>query len=225
MALVTCENLVPGYKGKGVCPPLTFSVSAGDYLCILGENGSGKTTLMKTLLGLQKPLSGTLTYADAAKRGIGYLPQQDAASRDFPASVFEIVLSGCVKRGGLFYSRAEKERARAALARLGIAELAPRPYADLSGGQQQRVLLCRALCAADNILLLDEPAAALDADSAKSMYSALGELHAQGITVIMISHDAPNALQGATHVLSIGREDVFFGRKEAYLAGREKKNA
>ena len=211
MAIIEVKELIPGYSGKGVCAPITFSLERGDYLCILGENGSGKSTLIKTLLGLQKPVSGSFSVSAG---GIGYLPQQDEGSRDFPAAVEEIVLSGCAR--ALFPKKADKERAFAAMERLGVEHLAKKSYRELSGGQQQRVLLSRALCAADEILLLDEPAAALDTHSVRGMYDAVKYLNDQGLTVLMISHDPHAALRDATHVLHIGTDSADFMTNERY---------
>lgn len=214
MAIIEVKELVPGYSGKGVCAPITFSLEKGDYLCVLGENGSGKSTLIKTLLGLQKPVSGSFSVSAG---GIGYLPQQDEASRDFPASVEEVVLSGCSR--SLFPKKADKERAFAAMERLGVEHLSKKSYRELSGGQQQRVLLSRALCAADEILLLDEPAAALDAHSVRGMYDAVKYLNDQGLTVLMISHDPHAVLRDATHVLHVGTDSARFVTKEEYTEG------
>lgn len=214
MAVIEVKELVPGYSGRGVCPPITFSLEKGDYLCILGENGSGKSTFIKTLLGLQKPVSGSFSVSAG---GIGYLPQQDEASRDFPASVSEIVLSGCSR--SLFPKKSDKDRAFAAMERLGVEHLSKKSYRQLSGGQQQRVLLSRALCAADEILLLDEPAAALDSHSVRGMYDAVKMLNDEGITVIMISHDPHAVLRDVTHVLHIGADSALFATKEEYTEG------
>ena len=220
MAQLICEDLVLGYGGRTVAEHLSFSLNSGDYLCILGENGSGKSTLMKTILGLQSPLSGRICTGDGLKPGeIGYLPQQTALQRDFPATVREIVLSGCLGRRGSrpFYSREENRIAAAQMEALGIAGLARRCYRELSGGQQQRVLLARALCAARRLLLLDEPVSGLDPKSTAEMYRIIEELNVrEGMAVLMISHDLAAAVKYATHILHIGRE-VFFGPKEAYL--------
>ena len=112
MSLIIVKNLVLGYESRAIAAGLDFSVESGDYLCIVGENGSGKTTLMKTLLGLSEPVSGTIEIGDGVRRSeIGYLPQQTVVQRDFPASVREIVLSGCQGRLGRlpFYGKREKE--------------------------------------------------------------------------------------------------------------------
>ena len=219
MAQLTVENLVLGYDGHAIVENLNFSVNAGDYLCIVGENGSGKTTLMKTLLHLRAPMGGTITMGDGVRENeIGYLPQQSVMQRDFPASVQEIVLSGCQGRTGLrpFYNREEKQRAADAMEKMGITALSKRCYRELSGGQQQRVLLARALCATRRLLLLDEPVAGLDPKAAQEMYQLIAGLNREGITVIMVSHDVGATIRYASHILHIG-DSVFFGTKEDYL--------
>ena len=221
MALLSCEGLSLGYEGRAILTDLSFRVEAGDYLCIVGENGSGKSTLMRTILGLQAPMAGKIATGEGLKRTeIGYLPQQTVVQRDFPASVWEIVLSGCQSRSGLrpFYSGEEKALAERAIARMSLEGLKKRCSRELSGGQQQRVLLARALCATQKLLLLDEPVAGLDPKVTEEMYALIEELNQKdGITVIMISHDLQAALRYASHVLHIG-DRVFFGTKEAYLA-------
>lgn len=218
MELLKCDNLTLGYEGRTVAENISFSVNSGDYLCIVGENGSGKTTLIKALLNLHRPLSGVIERP-GLDGGIGYLPQQTAVQRDFPASVFEIVISGRLAKRGIrpFYSREDKREARRCLERLHIAGLEKKCYRELSGGQQQRVLLARALCAADRLLLLDEPVTGLDPKAASEMYDIIEELNRAGMAVIMITHDM-SALKYATHVLHIGGR-VFFGRREEYHIG------
>ena len=220
MALLTCQDLSLGYEGKPILEHLNFSVNAGDYLCIVGENGSGKSTLMKTLLGLRHPLSGSVRTGDGLRpTEIGYLPQQTIVQRDFPASVREIVLSGCQGRQGFrpFYSAQDKKLAESNLRRMHIEHLTKRCYRELSGGQQQRVLLARALCATRKLLLLDEPVSGLDPKVTAEMYQLILELNRnEGITIIMISHDIGAALQYATHILHIGAK-VWYGPREQYL--------
>ncbi len=218
MPQIICENASLGYENRPIVKNLSFSVSAGDYLCIVGENGSGKSTLMKTILNLTPPLAGSIRMEGLSSTEIGYLPQQTQVQRDFPASVQEIVLSGFQGRCGLrpFYTKAEKELARQNMERIGIASLTRRCYRDLSGGQQQRVLLARALCATRKCLLLDEPVSGLDPKATVQMYDIISQLHREGITIIMISHDMNAALDQATHILHIG-EKLFFGTREEYL--------
>ena len=220
MAQLTCQKLCVGYDGKFVLQDLSFQVFAGDYLCIVGENGSGKSTLMKTILGLQMPIGGRILTGDGLRKNeIGYLPQQTQVQKDFPASVREIVLSGCQGRCGSrpFYNREEKKLAADAMEKMQVAPLAKRCYRTLSGGQQQRVLLARALCATQKMLLLDEPVSGLDPKVTAEMYALIQKLNYEdGITVVMISHDLNAALQYASHILHIG-DTVFFGTKAAYL--------
>ena len=220
MAQLECRNLCLGYDGREIVHQLNFAVSAGDYLAVLGENGAGKSTLMRTILGLRAPMRGEVLFGDGVTRNeIGYLPQQTVVQKDFPASVREIVLSGCQNRMGLrpFYGKAEKALAEENIRRMGLEALADRCYRELSGGQQQRVLLARALCATRRILLLDEPVAGLDPRVTAEMYRLIDDLNKKdGITIIMISHDLSAALQYADKVLHIGHT-VFFGAKEAYL--------
>ena len=220
MAQLTCRDVSLGYEGHAILTGLNFSVGAGDYLCIVGENGSGKSTLMKTVLGLQKPLAGSIAFGDGLKNNeIGYLPQQNAVQKDFPATVWEIVLSGCQARAGMrpFYSKEDKALARENMEKMNVTQFARRCYRELSGGQQQRVLLARALCATRKLLLLDEPVSGLDPKVTLEMYQIIEKLNREdGVTVIMISHDVSAAVHYASHILHIGH-NVFFGPKEDYL--------
>ena len=218
MSLLEVENLALGYEGRTVAEGISFRVEKGDYLCVVGENGSGKSTLIKTLLGLNAPISGSIKRGDGLEaRGIGYLPQQTVHQRDFPASVKEIVMSGFAGAAGLrpFFSAVQKAAALDNMRKLGIENIAGRCYRELSGGQQQRVLLARALCAADKMLLLDEPVSGLDPNAAEEMYSVIERLNKDGMTIIMISHDIAAALRYATHILSVG-EEIFFGTVGEY---------
>ena len=259
---IQCTDLVLGYEGRAVTEGLTFQVNRGDYLCIVGENGAGKSTLIKALLGLNPPISGTITRAEGlSSNAIGYLPQHTEVQRDFPASVREIVLSGCLGKdlpapprkkktkekknarkkekkapGKLYllakrvflaanpvYTRGQKALAARQMERLGITHLANRCYRELSGGQKQRVLLARALCATEEILLLDEPVAGLDPRVTKEMYDIIEQLNREGVTIIMVSHDIAAAVRYATQILHLSRTPLYFGSKEGYLhsdAGR-----
>lgn len=222
MTYITVKDLTLGYDNEAIVEHLSFGVEEKDYLCIVGENGSGKTTLMKTLLHLLPPLSGEILYSEGFQgMEIGYLPQQTEAQKDFPASVEEIVLSGNLARSKWhpFYSKEEKQRAKDNMERVGVLALKDRCYKDLSGGQKQRVLLARALCATDQMLLLDEPMAALDPEATKNLYTLLKKLNDEGIAIIMITHDISEALPYAKHVLHIGNE-IIYTTKENYLKGR-----
>ena len=221
MALITCENLSFAYSGDTVLSGVNFSVNAGDYLCIVGENGSGKSTLMRGLLGLKEPASGSISFGDGLKQSeIGYLPQQTDMQRDFPASVFEVVLSGRLNSLGrrFFSSKADKAEAERNLERMGMLDFKKRCYRELSGGQQQRVLLARALCATSKLLLLDEPVAGLDPVAMGEMYNLLKLINlCDGVTVVMVSHDVSAALRYATHILQLGHKQLYFGSVHDYV--------
>lgn len=226
MPQISVQKVTMSYEKKLVLEELSFEVNQGDYLCIVGENGSGKTTLMKGILGLIPLKSGAIQFGEGVKiNHIGYLPQQTAVQRDFPASVFEVVLSGCLNRVGLrpFYSVNEKSRAMQNLKELGIENLKNTSYKTLSGGQQQRVLLARALCATEKIILLDEPAAGLDPIITGDLYQMIKKLNQGGVTVMMVSHDVKTAVENANKILHLGITTEFFGRTQDYLksdAGR-----
>ncbi|MCR5101996.1 MAG: metal ABC transporter ATP-binding protein [Butyrivibrio sp.] len=228
MSYITCENLVLGYENQMVVENVNFKVNQGDYLCIMGENGAGKSTLMKTLLHLTKTLSGNLVYGDGLMDyEIGYLPQQTIVQRDFPASVWEIVLSGNISRLGFrpFYSKAEKKKAEEMLKKMGIWNLRNSGYRYLSGGQQQRVLLARALCATQKLILMDEPVSGLDPKVTAEFYQLIRNLNQDGVTIIMVSHDIHGALEDATHVLHIGKhEQQFYGTREEYMNSKAYKS-
>ncbi|MDE5754336.1 MAG: ABC transporter ATP-binding protein [Oscillospiraceae bacterium] len=219
-----CKDTALGYDGRVVLQGLNFVVSEGDYLCILGENGSGKSTLMKTLLGLHTPSRGEIQFCgDTSQKEIGYLPQQTIVQRDFPASVQEIVLSGCLSRCGFrpFYTKQEKQLAGEIMQKLGIMDLNKRCYRELSGGQQQRVLLARALCSARKMLLLDEPVTGLDARASHEMYELIADLNQNdSVTIIMISHDIQASVNYASHILHIGGRQLFYGTKREYLQSK-----
>ena len=219
MSLIKFENLTMGYEGKVVISNLSIEVNAGDYLCIVGENGSGKTTLMKGLLGLISPLSGKIIYSDGLKQNhIGYLPQQISIQHDFPASVLEVVLSGCLSKGFLpFYSKAQKKTAAENMEKTAISSLKNKSFRELSGGQQQRVLLARALCSTQKLLILDEPITGLDPLAAAEFYKLIKILNNSGITVIMVTHDVTSAVNNASHILHLGKDNSFFGTTHAYV--------
>ena len=223
--LIECHHISLGYEGQSVLEDLDLTISAGDYLCIVGDNGSGKSTLLRGLLGLLSPLSGRIERSPELQKGaIGYLPQQTRAQKDFPATVYEVVLSGCLNQKGMgvFYSSKQKSAALMNMGKLGILELKDQSYRDLSGGQQQRVLLARALCAARSLLILDEPITGLDPAAAQDLYKMLTYLNREeGMAVVMVTHDLKAALQNARTVLHIGRDSFFLGSVAEYLASAQ----
>ena len=219
MPLLECKNVTLGYETGVAVQNVTFALEPGDYMCVVGENGSGKTTLMKGILGLIPVRSGEIRFHGISQREVGYLPQQTPVQRDFPASVFEVAVSGCTGAKGFrpFYTKAEKQRALDNLERVGLFKLQRRSYRALSAGQQQRVLMARALCATKRLLLLDEPVTGLDPLATADLYDLIKRLNREeGITIIMISHDVSCALHDANKVLHMGTEQVFFGTAEAY---------
>ena len=220
--LIDCHDVSLGYEGHAISEHLNFQVHGGEYLCIVGENGSGKSTLLKCLLGLIKPMAGEVVLDKSLSRGaIGYLPQQTKAQKDFPATVSEVVLSGFLNSRShrFFYSGAEKSQALMHMGKLGILELKDKCYRELSGGQQQRVLLCRALCAAGELLILDEPVTGLDPTAAQDLYRTLHYLNkTEGIAIVMVTHDLQNALRYGTTILHAGHRQWFCGSVEEYLA-------
>lgn len=220
--LIVCRDASLGYEGQSVLAHLDLTIRAGDYLCIVGDNGSGKSTLLRGLLGLLSPQSGEILRAPELRQGaVGYLPQQTRAQRDFPATVLEVVLSGCLNRRGLhfLYTPAQRSETMMNLGKLGILELKDACYRDLSGGQQQRVLLARALCAAKSLLILDEPITGLDPAAAQDLYKTLAYLNEkEGMAIVMVTHDLKAALKSARTVLHIGRSGLFSGTKADYLA-------
>ena len=220
--LLACRDVSLGYEGQSVLTHLDLSIREGDYLCIVGDNGSGKSTLLRGLLGLLPPQSGEIWRSAELKRGnLGYMPKQTRAQRDFPATVYEVVLSGCLNKKGMhfFYSPAQKSEALMNMGKLGVLELKDQCYRDLSGGQQQRVLLARALCAANKLLILDEPITGLDPAAAQDLYKILAYLNKkEGMAIVMGTHDLKAALQCAQRVLHIGRTGYFSGSVADYLA-------
>lgn len=221
MSYIKCENLVLGYEGIPVAENISFEVNQGDYLCILGENGAGKSTLMKTLLGLMPLMDGSITYGDGLEQyEIGYLPQQTFVQQDFPASVWEIVLSGTLSKCGrrAFFGKAEKKLAEENMKRMDIWMLKKECYRNLSGGQQQRVLLARALCASSKLLVLDEPVTGLDPKVTVEFYQLIKDLNNEGLTIIMVSHDIHAAVRYASHVLHVEKEQSFIGTTKEYMS-------
>jgi len=218
VSVISCSNLVVGYKNKHIVENLTFDINNGDFLCIVGENGAGKSTLVRTLVGLIPAISGNINYS-IPKNRIGYLPQQTAAQSDFPASVYEIVLSGCLNSCGPvpFFSVAQKQKAVCNMEKLGISDLSSECFRELSGGQQQRVLLARALCASSELIILDEPVTGLDPLVTKDMYRIISDINSSGTTVVMISHDINSSVKYASHILHIAGKPRFFGTVTDYI--------
>lgn len=220
MNLLSCENVSFSYEGKTVVSDINFSLNKGEFLSVVGENGSGKSTLIKGILGLLKPDTGKILLTH--KNSVGYLPQQTQLQRDFPASVYEVVISGCQNSMGFlpFYTKKQKEIADNNLEKLRISDLKKQCYHDLSGGQQQKVLLARALCAANSLILLDEPVTGLDPQSTNELYDIINELNKNDkMAVIMVSHDIKNAVMYSDYILHLQNKQIFFGKTKDYTKG------
>ena len=219
--LLKCEHVDLGYENQDAVIDVSLEVSTGDYICIVGENGSGKSTLMKGILGLLKPTEGKIEISEELKKaGIGYLPQQTAAQKDFPATVFEVVISGCLGKRGKrpFYSPKEKQTALSNLERLGIADLKKSCFRDLSGGQKQRALIARALCATDKLLILDEPITGLDPSAIQDFYNIIRKLNREEqVAILMVSHDMANIVRQAGKILHLQQKALFWGTVQDYL--------
>lgn len=227
MKQLECKNVYINYDTNNAVKNVSFSIDEGDYLCIVGENGSGKSSLIKAILGLEKIKSGEILFLNGIKKSeIGYLPQQTIVQKNFPASVYEVVLSGTLNNRGIkpFYSKKEKELANQNIEKLGIKDIKNKSYKELSGGQQQRVLLARALCSTKKIIVLDEPITGLDINITKEMYSIIRKINEEGTTIIMVSHDINFAINNANKILHLQTECKFFGTVNDYINSNIYKN-
>lgn len=220
MNLIEVKNLSLGYDKKIVLNNLNFNIEENDFLCVVGPNGSGKSTLIKGLLGLIKPVKGKVIYKNLKQNFIGYMPQEVKVDSNFPASVYEIVLSGTLNKLGLkpFYTKKEKEKANESLKTLKIENLKDKSFTELSGGQRQKVLLARSLCATSKLLILDEPSNNLDSNSKKELYKTVKDLNKnKNITVIMITHDLDHNNLIGNKILSLREDKIFYGTTEAFI--------
>lgn len=187
--LVRFEQVSLGYGRRPLLGDLTFRVSAGDFLGLVGPNGSGKTTILRALLGTLPPLGGTIGIAPEVS--FGYVPQREQIDSRYPLPVLDVVLMGRYHRVGLGRrpGRSDREAAMHALERVGMAEMAKRHIGGLSGGQAQRALLARALVGDPTVLVLDEPTSGLDLVATTQILGLIRELHEQDrLTVLMVSH-------------------------------------
>lgn len=220
MALLQCKDVCMGYEGKIMLSDVNFQVNSGDYLCIVGENGSGKSTLLKGLLKLKNVSDGEIILGEGLlQKEIGYLPQKLPSQKNFPASVYEIILSGRLNKLGCrpFFTKKDKKKVLEIMGWMGILDLKKESFADLSGGQQQRVMLARALCATSKLLVLDEPVTGLDPIVTKELYDLIRRINVeQNITIIMVSHDTKVSLEQASHILHLGNQQLFFGTVDEY---------
>lgn len=221
MSLIVCRNATFAYENYIACKDLNFTIEAGDYLSLVGRNGGGKSTLIKGLLKLKSPISGEVSLGGGlVQNEIGYLPQQSQAQKDFPANVYDVVLSGTLNSLGakVFYGKREKLLAEEKMEALGIIDLKKKSFKELSGGQQQRVLLARALCSTKKLLLLDEPMAGLDPVVTSDLYNLIGRLNKDfGLTIIMVSHDLLGSVKYSNKILHLDVKQLFYGLVNEYI--------
>lgn len=203
MSLIEVKDLKIGYEGHIVLDKVNFNIEDGEFAIVVGSNGAGKTTLIKALLGLVKPINGSINFNELKQEFIGYMPQETKVDSNFPASVFEIVLSGTLNKT-LFYTKKEKKLALDNLKLLGISNLKDKSFGELSGGQRQKVLLARSLCSTEKLLILDEPSNNLDRQSKKDLYEIIQELNKKhNITIIMITHDLDHGNLIGNKIISV----------------------
>lgn len=220
MSLLEFKNLRIGYEHKVIIDDINAEINDGDYVCVFGDNGVGKTTFLKTMLGLIPPLKGSIKLDPSINRkSIGYLPQKMQIKSEFPASVYEVVLSGCLNRLKFrpFYGKKEKEIANVNMKLLRIKSLSNRPFRELSGGQQQRALLARALCATDRLLILDEPFTGLDQNTMMGLHEVLDKINKElGVTIVIVSHFMEDIVFHCNKVIHLDSNNVFCGTPEEY---------
>jgi len=226
--VIELENVTVCYQDLVALEDVSLRVAPGEFLALIGPNGSGKTTLIKTILGLVTPAAGTVRLfgklpqqLNGEWKRVGYVPQIAQIDPRFPIRVFDVVLMGrygqlgLIRRPGL----RDREAARRALERVGMSELAQRPIGRLSGGQRQRVFVARALATEPELLLLDEPTTGVDVGTTEGLFDLLEELHRQGITILVASHDVGVVAQHVNQVACLNRSLVAHGRPQEVLSG------
>jgi len=198
-----------GYDGSLVLQDVTFSIGGGDFVGVVGPSGSGKTTLLRLLLGTARPQRGSVTRR--AGTAIGYVPQLETVNWNFPVTVSECVLMSRAGRKLPWSTRAERAEAAQVLERLGIGELSQRHIRELSGGQQQRMFIARALLRRPQLLLMDEPTSGVDVASRHDMLHLLGELNADGMAIMVTTHDLNGVAAHLPKLIALQRRIIAEG--------------
>jgi ABC-type Mn2+/Zn2+ transport system ATPase subunit len=212
-----------GYGRRAVIEHVDLSIRSGDFLGIVGPNGSGKTTILRALLGILRPLTGTITITDPPGRRLrlGYVPQRDQIDQIMPFTVDDVVMMGRYARLGLWRrpGKADREAVQRSLRHVGVDDLADRSYRDLSGGQRQRVLIARALVAEPDILVLDEPTNGMDLTSRTSILELVSELHqTDGMTVLMVTHLLSDVASYVSRIAIVEEGQFQVGSTEEVLS-------
>jgi ABC-type Mn2+/Zn2+ transport system ATPase subunit len=211
--IITLESLAIGYDGQAVLSGISLAVSRGSFTAILGANGTGKSTLLKTLLGLQPPVSGKINIQPPA--GFGYVPQAIQFDPLYPLTGFDVAMMGTFGRVGpmKFPSRAEKDFVRECLQATAAEEFADKKFSQLSGGQKQRVLIARALATKPEILVLDEPTAGVDVAATKALLEFISQIHEERkLTILLVTHDLPLVKKHAQQIIWLHNGTVLHGR-------------
>lgn len=205
------EHLTVTYDNQPAIEDVSFSVQAGERIAVIGPNGAGKSTLIKAVMGLLQPRSGVIHVPDI--RRLGYVPQHEAVDWDFPVTVRDVVMMGRVRQIGWLRwpGRGHWQKVEQALARVGLGNLAGRQIGELSGGQRRRVFIARALAQEAHTLLLDEPFSGIDTTAQAAIMDVLDALNADGLTIILSTHDLSLAFQRFDRVLALKHRLIAYG--------------
>ncbi|MBI4824786.1 MAG: metal ABC transporter ATP-binding protein [Nitrospirae bacterium] len=229
--VISVNGLTFRYNSMTVLRDISLSVSKGDYVGLVGPNGSGKSTLIKTLLGLIMPDEGNVSLFGRSPQDfhewhkVGYVPQKATSfNPNFPAVVEEIVSLGIISKKGFpkQLNKSDYEAIDRALALMDISGIKDRLFGELSGGQQQRVAIARAVVSEPELLILDEPATALDPETRERFFGILMELNSKAnTTIILVTHDIGSIGKYASRLLYLDKEIIFFGSFEDFCVSSE----